>query len=157
MKNRLLSTLISLSLFACGQQDETFKNAFSIPYVQEIIVDGDGGDWQKQGLIIPLVADVWGHMDTVSFSAKVSLAWDDAYLYLFADVIDDKVYQDNTGPIWRNDGMEIFLSERKGTRNIVQYLLAPALTGDFPEAKIEKNKLGTSERFQSDRRIIDCQ
>jgi len=67
-----------------------------------------------------------------------------------AEVFDDVLYQDNTGPLWRNDGFEIFLSDQKGTRNIVQYLIAPALTDAFPEARIEKNNLGTSGRFLSD-------
>jgi lysophospholipase L1-like esterase len=141
-------------LFACDRNENTFMHAFTIPYASGIVVDGEGGDWQSQGLIIPLLADVWGEMATESFSSTVSLAWDENHLYLLAEVIDDTLYQDNTGPLWRNDGMEIFLSERKGSRNIVQYLLAAALTDAFPETKTEKNNLGTSERFLSDPELL---
>ena len=106
MKIHLFSLVFILTLVSCRNEEKAFTRAYNIPYATGIEIDGNAADWQNQGLIIPLVADVWGQMDSKNFSATVSLAWDESYFYILADVIDDTLHQENTGPIWRNDGME---------------------------------------------------
>jgi len=137
-------------LGSCHDASQKFEKAYTVPQAYNIVIDGEIGEWKRQGLRIPLVAQKFGETDPDSFSAMVSLAWDQEYLYLMADVKDDTIFQSDAGPIWRNDGLEIFLSTKKGTRQMVQYLLAPVLGNAFSEARIEKQLYATQESFFND-------
>ena len=120
----------------------------NIPHTPDIIVDGRPDDWTGQGLKIPFTTNVWGESAAESFSALVSLTWDEQFLYLLADVKDDILYQDRSGPMWRNDGMELFIASGKGSGEMIHYLIAPALTPDFPLARVDKRDYRTNEQFQ---------
>jgi lysophospholipase L1-like esterase len=146
----LIPIFLALTVFtSCKNASEKFTHLHHVPQTQNIVIDGEIDEWKNQGLRIPLVSDRLGTSNPESFFALVSLAWDHQYLYLMAQVADDSLHQDNGGPIWRNDGLEIFLSARKGTREMIQYLVAPALTAEFPEPRIEK------QDFRSSQRILD--
>jgi lysophospholipase L1-like esterase len=144
-KHKVLLAVVSL-LLIIGCNQNTKREYYDIPLAKNIQVDGNPDDWRNQGLRIPLVADLWGNFNSESFSATVSLAWDENYLYLLAEVADDVVFQDNTGPLWRNDGLEVFLAARKGSGQIIQYLVAPAVTDAFPNAGIHKRNIGQPDQ-----------
>jgi len=144
-KYNVIWAVISLmAIVGCNQNGD--PGYFDIPLARNIRIDGNPDDWRNQGLRIPLVADAWGNVDAGNFSAFVSLAWDDSYLYLLAEVTDDSIYQDNTGPLWRNDGLELFLATGKGSNQIIQYLVAPPLTDEFPTVRVEKMNIGQPDR-----------
>lgn len=96
-----------------------------LPKAEGIVIDGNIGDWENKGIILPLVADGIGNSDDTGFSARLHLAWDETYFYLMAEVEDDSIVVDTNLPLWKNDGIEIFLSDKKGTDNMVQYLILP--------------------------------
>jgi hypothetical protein len=137
MKNQLTIVLIFLAtLFSC-QKSQSIQEIYTVPHADNIVIDGNIEDWNDTGLRIPLVSNVWGEDLTESLSADVSLAWDDKYLYMMADVRDDSIHQDHMSPIWRNDGIEFFISSKKGTDEMLQYLIAPVLSGVFKERRLE--------------------
>jgi len=150
MRQVTLIILLAAILASCNDASQKFEKAYTVPHATNIEIDGEIGEWKRQGLRIPLVAQKFGETDSESFSAMVSLAWNQEYLYLMADVKDDIIYQSASGPVWKNDGLEAFLSAKKGTRTMVQYLLAPAMGNAFSEPRIEKQLYASRERFFDD-------
>lgn len=132
--------------FSCQNQKETYQDLYVLPTASTIIIDGNNDDWDRTGLEIPLVADVFGNTDSTGFYSTVKLAWDDQYIYLLAEVHDDVVFQNNEAPLWRNDGMELFLTKKKGTSEILQILIAQPLTDDFPVAQIQTAYFGKTKK-----------
>jgi lysophospholipase L1-like esterase len=138
------------ALISCHNTSKEFTHLYHVPNTGTVVVDGDIDDWKNQGLRIPLVVDRLGIAEPESFTASVALAWDSEYLYLMAEVTDDSLHQDNSGPIWRNDGLELFLSTRKGSGEMVQYLIAPSLTDAFEQPSIQKRDNQTGQTLFDD-------
>ena len=143
---KLFVLLIFASILgSCENHKTDFTKLYHIPYAGNITIDGDLSDWKNRGLKIPLNTNRFGQMDTVNLLAFARLAWNEEYLYLMAEIQDDILHQDSNAPLWRNDGIEVFLSAKKGTNNFVQYLINPALTVDFPSPQHQKRNYISGE------------
>ncbi|MFW5753615.1 MAG: sugar-binding protein, partial [Marinilabiliaceae bacterium] len=161
MRLLLIIAATITGLLACENNYPGSRETLSLPRAEGIVVDGEFDDWNHQGIQIPLCANTWGEVDAESFFADVSLAWDDDFLYFKATVQDDSLFQDKTAPIWKNDGLELFLSAKKGSNQMIQYLVAPAITSEFPIEKIEKSDYrqdkdeGVEKQFMLESRVSE--
>jgi hypothetical protein len=83
------------------------------------VIDGSGDDWAEPELhntdhviyVHPSIED--GSVDRAGSenASLIKLAWDETYLYVFAEVFDDVLSAPNTGnQIWRNDAVNLNIS-----------------------------------------------
>jgi lysophospholipase L1-like esterase len=139
MKKLLYSlTLIFFALSSCDSQADFIaaEDPLTIPFCDEIVVDGNSSDWDKTGLSIPLISNLYGELNPLDFTAELKLSWGQEHLYFIASVKDDALYED-TSPL-RGDGLEIFISREKGTNKMIQYIIAPGITDEFDVPRIDK-------------------
>jgi len=92
----------------------------------------------KSGFTTHLSTSSFGVSNPGSFSADVSMSWDESNFYFLANINDDSICFDKKAPFWKNDGIELFLSKRKGTNEMVQYLLAPDLASPDSKGSLSK-------------------
>ncbi len=111
-----------------------------------IVIDGRiaDGEWDKNSFMYADMAEQignitdWKGSKDISFKAAVS--YDDEFMYLYADVTDDKFFQDQQGKTtWQGDGIQIgvFYGEEGhvayGDRSTTFHELAIAKTPNGPE------------------------
>ncbi len=137
MKNLILYLSLTLvTLSSCSQQTEAGDDPLLIPYCDRIEIDGSGDDWADKGLHIPLVVNLYGESAPGDFSASLKLAWDTDNIYFLVEAEDDQLLE-KAGPL-QGDGMEIFISQERGTNKMVQYIIAPGLTEEYPAPRVDK-------------------
>ncbi len=139
MKKLLFSLNIAFSVFccACSNVDSiAVEDPLTIPFCDEIVVDGNGSDWDETGLSIPLISNLYGELSPADFTAELKLSWNMDQLYFMASIKDDAIIE-RASPL-RGDGLEIFISQEKGTSKMIQYIIAPGVTEKFDEPRIDK-------------------
>ncbi len=91
--------------------------AAEIPYSNEsIVIDGLAKEksWSKtdwQMINHPIIGAL---PETSDFSGRYKLLWDQQYIYILAEIIDDKLFDGHPNPIdfyWDDDCLEIFIDE----------------------------------------------
>lgn len=129
--------LISILLFGCEGSQKTLKESiYLIPNMNELNIDGNDAEWKHAGLEIPLIANKFGDVDLESFKANVKLAWTSDGLGFMARVEDD-VFLEKEGPLWFFDGIEIFLTPEKGNKEIIQHVISPGITKEYPKPRTQ--------------------
>ena len=138
MKKLLISlTIVLLVLCSCSKGDLlAAEDPISIPYYGGIEIDGDFSDWAGAGLIIPLISNLYGEVNSLDFTGELKLAWDEEQLYFAAIIKDDFLFDHSS--LLRGDGLEVFLSQEKGTYHIIKYMISPGITEKFVEPRIDK-------------------
>lgn len=112
-----VALVLVLSLAAAAQEGIGSKKAY--PASAPIVLDGFAGDWGIAGLEPTLRVDpafslvnAGAIADAAESSADVYILYDDEYVYLLANVVDDNV----TGPysgggsLWQNSAVELWFS-----------------------------------------------
>jgi lysophospholipase L1-like esterase len=99
--------------------------ARNIPYLPGLIVDGGSGDWNPDYVPLRIFSDVCGNIpDTTDFQASFRMAWNEKGIFLLAEIKDDSLYED-PDHFWKGDGLELFLSQGRGSPNILQVSVRP--------------------------------
>lgn len=144
-----------MSLLGCRSSDEkksfTYDpdgKVFQVPYQEKIAVDGLADDWKPgEFLEIELLSDLSGATyDSENFGATARLAWSNEGLAVFFDVRDDAlVLQEGPDEILRGDAAEIFLSNVRGGKDMLQFIISPGFIEDEPGecGKVVWNTRGT--------------
>lgn len=123
--------------FTCCGSSSTFlppagASPLDIPRLDEITIDGRAEDWPEEIPPIRLLSDIRGRVpEPGDFDARFRLAWNRDGLYILAEVSDDSLYEDRSR-FWNGDGIEIFVSPRPGSPEIVQVSLRPSF--DLPDS-----------------------
>lgn len=143
----LATLLLTLSVFAADP--DAFRDGEAPPVTvaigrmaQALVLDGALGEWPADATAILLGQNTqtgrrfaWG--GTRDFSGCVRLAWDAEYLYLAADVCDDRLSQATGGAeIWQGDTLELFFNtypRQQRTDGYWQQAIVPPLK---PEARL---------------------
>jgi len=132
----LFLVLVVLISSSCQGSKPPVEDTVSIPYCNEIEIDGDISDWEDVGLIVPLISNLYGELNSSDFSAKMKLSWNEEQLNIMAQIKDDSLY-DHLSPL-KGDGLEIFFSQEKGTSEIIKYIISPGVTEDFLVPRIDR-------------------
>ncbi len=111
--------------------------AIRIPRLSGIEIDGQFGDWSEKGYYDALLLPVKGDPRDVSNSnAELRLGWDSRGLLVKITVNDDSfVEEDDSTALYKGDGIELFLSPRRGTRDIGQWVISPGMDPDHPRIR----------------------
>lgn len=96
--------------------------AYQIPEIENIEIDGELKDWKNQGYVLKLNTSTSGDIDANDFNADIKLGWDENGLWLNCSVKDDTLIGRKRG-IFNNDGLEIFISKKAGTNQMLQYMI----------------------------------
>ncbi|MEE9461928.1 MAG: sugar-binding protein, partial [Bacteroidales bacterium] len=124
-----------------------------IPYLPGLVVDGMSGDWNPNYVPLRILSDVCGNIpDTNDFQASFRMAWNEKGLFLLVEIKDDSLYED-PDHFWNGDGLELFLSQGRGSRDILQVSVRPGF--DLPDSIAAINaydhlrslSINTSETF----------
>lgn len=136
MKILILLVFPLLAFISCTQQSEPKDDPLAIPYCEEIEIDSSSIDWELKGLNIPLFLNLYGEQALEDFSANMKLAWDHDNLYFLVEAEDDQVVEQAS--VLRGDGLEIFISEKRGSSKMVQYIVSPGLSDKYRVPRIDK-------------------
>ncbi len=154
--------LVILANFSPGFS-ESASEVFLIPRIEDLIVDGSADDWGERGFRVEILASPDGRTLPVDdFDVKFRLAWDLQGLYLLAVVHDDVSLEDADLPrLWRADCIELFVSEKLGSMNRYQLVIASGADPkfeslrqkiyDWRHPRYKKSELTA----QSDSRVFD--
>ncbi len=161
MKNlSALTCLLLFTLAACNDHNSATSDTLKIPKLGDIKVDGDAVDWGVKGLPVQLFADYHGTVpDTGDLQANIRLGWDDSGLLILLKVKDDTLYEPenkNANDILSGDAVELFLCNRRGGRNMVQYIIGPGLTVNQPELRVVKWDCRGSRKLAGSEITIDA-
>ena len=103
-----------------------------IPYLPGLVVDGMSGDWNPGYVPLRILSDVCGNIpDTNDFQASFRMAWNEKGLFLLVEIKDDSLYED-PDHFWNGDGLELFLSQGRGSPDILQVSVRPGF--DLPDS-----------------------
>jgi len=103
-----------------------------IPFIDEIVIDGDPSDWADSYPSLRIMSDIKGDMpDSSDLNVRFRLGWNPEGLYILAEIWDDVIYED-PNRFWNGDGIELFISPGKGSFDIVQISVRPSY--DLPDS-----------------------
>ncbi|MEX0745588.1 MAG: sugar-binding protein [Phycisphaeraceae bacterium] len=111
------------------QSDEATPPA--VPDVGEVAVDG-AADWWDRGLPLPFLADD-NHVlpDPARLAAEARLGWNDQGLLVLVRVQNQATSEhEDIDQLWREDSVELFVSDGVGSNHRYQVVIAPGLDPD---------------------------
>jgi len=133
----MLLQLAAMTLIGCvsgpeNQPDPLPDIARPIPYLPELSVDGMTGDWNPSYEPLRILSDICGNIpDTNDFKASFRMAWNEKGIFLLAEITDDSLFEDPDN-FWNGDGLELFLSQGRGSLDILQVSARPGF--DLPDS-----------------------
>lgn len=133
--NPVLLTLILLILVPAP----THAQIYDIPPVDGIQIDGKTDDWGDRGFRVELLPDPEGRfLPADDFDARFRLGWNKGGLFLLVEVTDDIAHEhEQLKRLWQEDCVEIFFAEQRGSRNMIQLVLAPGADERFDSLRIK--------------------
>lgn len=107
---------------ASGQTQK--DTLFAVWTAQPVVIDGSSADkcWSKTDW--HPIDQVWMPYDATlnegDFSGRFKLAWDEDYLYVLVEIVDDMISDDHSNPLqnwWDDDCLEVFIDENRSKGN----------------------------------------
>lgn len=110
---------------------------FDIPRLENITIDGKADDWGDQGLKVDLMATLDGRVKSATnLDARFRLGWDQRGLLVLATVKDDYFIEDDgLDTLWMKDAVEIYLADKRGSKQLVQAVIAAGVDGAHNELR----------------------
>jgi len=117
-----ISVAILLAGSVCGQtQNDTIFCYISKTHVT---IDGQATEECWTNAEWHAIDQVWipwaAKMNEGDFAGRFKVAWDESYLYVLVEVVDDSLSDDHTNPLqnwWDDDCLEIFIDEDRSKGN----------------------------------------
>lgn len=152
MKSFLYVPVLLIFLSACtGNQNPVGDKVYTLPYVEDIIIDGNDSDWVSRGLGMKINTTKFGELCNSDCQVDVKWAWSDSGLYFCAGVQDDFLAESKASN-WQGDGFEFFISSKREGGDIVQYLVTAGLGENPSQPSVDKfdYRTGTPESNSKD-------
>jgi len=119
-----------------GKEDAS--PVYDIPLLNNVVIDGDTGDWGTEGgfrvdLLAPVGAELKSRDD---HDARFRLGWNKKGLLVLVSVRDNTwLEHEDPGWLWKYDGVELFLAATSGASNFCQWVISPGMTPDQKELR----------------------
>ena len=126
----LLLLFCSNAVRAAPEGAKAASPVHDIPRMAKIVIDGKADDWGDGGFRVDLLLPVGAAPKAIKdHSAKFRLGWNKKGLLVLAIVRDDKwIEHEDTGWLWRYDGVEMFLAREPGASDYCQWTISPGMT-----------------------------
>jgi len=113
---------------------------YKIPFIENVAIDGSNDDWNNAGFNSHLFANHLGEFVPKSdLSVDFKLAWNKEGLLVFAEVIDDTIYEARDGePLHNADCIELFMANKPNGTDFVQFIVSPGVDELFPNLRLLK-------------------
>ncbi len=115
-----LLTLLTGSVRSQTQNDTIFSYISKTP----VVIDGQATEecWKNaEWHLIDQVMIPWAaKMKEGDFSGKFKVAWDEDFLYVLVEIVDDSLSDDHVNPLqnwWDDDCLEVFIDEDRSKGN----------------------------------------
>ncbi len=113
--------------------------AYDLPKLDGITIDGQAADWGERGLRVDMLAAEDGRTKSpADFNVSFRLGWNDEGLLLLATVEDD-VPVESLEPerLYENDSFETFVASKEdGSGSYLQVIIAPGMDPKTPEPRV---------------------
>lgn len=117
-----------------------------IPRMEDIVIDGHADDWHENGFVVdhwvPVTAVASTYMrarqpEAADLSIDVRLGWNPRGLLLLARFQDDRwIEEADESRLWRRDSLDLYMVDRCGGSNMVQWVIAPGCDPRFTTPRI---------------------
>ena len=108
---------------------------FDVPRLDSIAIDGKPDDWADRGFRIDVMASTAPRVQSrVDLDGTFRLGWDNRGLLVLLNVKDD-VPAESPNRINDGDSIEMYLSPRVGSHDVVQVLIAPGMDPASPKVR----------------------
>jgi lysophospholipase L1-like esterase len=123
-----VSTLLLISCSLTKNDDDCNKqrkansdnSLISIPYLNNCVIDARPDEWQLSYHFQLISNEYFEKRKNNDFKVDVKLAWNEKGILLIAEVTDDSLFLKKNNA-WTCDGLEIFVSDSIGSKDLVQY------------------------------------
>ncbi len=112
----LFFTALGFSAVAQTQND----TIYNLKTLTPVVIDGQATEDCWQNAEWHNIDQVWipynAKMDEGDFEGKFKVSWDENYLYLLVEVVDDSLSDDHSDPLqnwWDDDCLEVFIDENR--------------------------------------------
>lgn len=111
--------------------------AFDIPKLDGIVIDGKADEWQGRGFRIEAMTSADGWVRSAQdMDARVSLGWDERGLLALFRVRDQSyVESERIEALYEGDSVELYLADACGGKQMIQAIVAPGMTGGDAELR----------------------
>ena len=112
------------------QKATVYRPAYSATRLDSVVADGDYAEWDGLPAMMadeqtPIVKTPASHKNAEDFGAEVKLAWTNGWLHVLADVTDEKLVDDGTSFIDKNDCLRL-LVDLEGSRGATVFTFSAA-------------------------------
>jgi len=115
-------TTIAFIVFIAGMaRSQTQKDTiFNFKAKTPVTVDGQATEECWKNAVWRNIDQVWipygAKMKAGDFAGRFKVSWDELYLYVLVEVVDDSLSDDHTNPLadwWNDDCLEVFVDENR--------------------------------------------
>jgi hypothetical protein len=153
-----LVTCLALSGWSQTQKDTIFSYVTKTP----VVIDGQATEDCWTNAEWHAIDQVWipwnAKMKEGDFAGRFKVAWDELYLYVLVEVVDDSLSDDHSNPLqnwWDDDCLEIFIDENRSKgdheRNCNAFAYHVSLTFDA----VDLNSSGQGINYKNNIQKVD--
>ncbi len=138
MIRNTIQLCICLSVMFCSAASRADEGAiFDIPRLDDIVIDGDAGDWGDRGFLSGLLADTNGRIKAaLDQEVRFRLGWDERGLLVLVNVRDNLFMEpENVAEIWSQDMVEVYVAPNRGSDEQYQIVFAPGMAAGYPKIR----------------------
>lgn len=122
------AAVIIAGAHAVAQQPQ----AYQVPRIEGIVIDGDAADWKDRGFHIVTMTDEKGRFQAAEdFRPRMRLGWNEQGLLILAEVDDDVAAEEGyIRRLFMGDSVEYFIASRYGAADYYMVVIAPGSDDD---------------------------
>lgn len=136
MQTKLIICLMLMLSFSLVSATWAEKPAvFDIPRLDNITIDGDGGEWGNRGFRAAAMVPSEGSRQPAT---EFRVGWDESGLLLLDKVLDEALSEEaEPNVLWQGDSVELYLSPKYAAPESMQVIIAPGVDAHYPKPRFQ--------------------